>query len=156
VIQRAATASGPWSAVSDAVSTATTATVRGLINGVRVYLRVAAVSDAGQGGWSATASTVPRTTPSAPRSLTVTKGKKRGSVLARWLVPFSNGGTAITAYQVQYSKKALGPWTTKTVPASSLSLKVKSTSGKTVYLRVRAVNAAGVSAWSPVRKAKAR
>lgn len=156
VVQRSTSASGPWTTVADGVGTATSAKVTGLANGTRVYLRVAAVNVTGQGAFSAAVAVVPRTVPGAPRSLAVGKGKKRGYAKASWAVPSSTGGSAVTAYQVQYSLKASGPWKTKTVTASTRSVQLKGKAGKALYVRVRAVNAAGSGAWTRVVKGKAR
>ncbi|MFN8170116.1 MAG: fibronectin type III domain-containing protein [Candidatus Nanopelagicales bacterium] len=156
VVQRSSSASGPWTTVTDAVGAGTTLTVTGLGNGTRVWFRVAAVNSTGQGDWSPVASTVPRTVPGAPQSVKAAKGKARGTVKVNWAPPASTGGAAITGYQVQYAAKASGPWKTKAVGSSARSAVVKGKKGKALFVRVRAVNAAGAGAWSPVRKAKAR
>jgi hypothetical protein len=156
IVERSAAASGPWTRVVDTVSPATTATVTGLTNGVRVYLRVSAVSSAGRSTPSAVTSVVPRTVPGAVRSLKVRTATRKAYVRATWVAPSSNGGAAISSYQVQSARTAKGPWTTRTVSASSRALLVKGRSGRYVYVRVRAVNVAGYGPWTVVRRALAR
>ena len=54
---------------------------------------------------------VAATVPAQPLSLTVTRGSRTQELDASWRAPASNGGSAITGYQVQW-KEATGNWDT--------------------------------------------
>ncbi len=71
----------------------------GLTNGVTYWFQVKAVNSAGPGVGSLEVSATPATTPSAPRSLKVTKPVGGGLQLT-WLAPTSTGGSPITAYRI--------------------------------------------------------
>ena len=55
---------------------------------------------------------VAATVPTAPLSLTVTAGSQVQELEASWQAPTSNGGSAVTAYRVQW-KEAAGSWDTE-------------------------------------------
>jgi fibronectin type 3 domain-containing protein len=88
------------------------------------------------------------TAPSAPQSLAATAGS--GSVSLTWSPPASNGGTAITGYDVYRGTSAGGE--SATPVASNVSgtsfTDTGLTNGTTYYYKVAAVNSAGVSAQS--------
>ena len=73
----------------------------GLTNGTTYYYTVAAVNAAGVSPQSGEASATPQppvTVPSAPQGLAATGGN--GSVSVSWAAPASNGGSAVTGYDV--------------------------------------------------------
>jgi hypothetical protein len=83
-----------------AKSTATSATVTGLVNGTAYTFTVAATNDAGTGPASArSVAATPKTKPGAARVGAVSAG--RGSAVVRWAAPTSNGGSSITSYTVR-------------------------------------------------------
>jgi hypothetical protein len=118
-------------------------TVTGLANGTEYTFRVRARNAAGWGAWSAwSPQTTPRTVPGAPRNAAGTPGAR--SVTVRWAAPASNGGAAITAYEVVGS-----PGGRKCTTTGLRSCTVTGLANGTEYtFRVRARNAAGWGAWS--------
>jgi fibronectin type 3 domain-containing protein len=83
--------------------------------------------------------------PSAPQSLAATAGS--GSVSLTWTPPTSNGGAAVTGYNVYRGTSAGGesatPITTNVTGTSFTDTTVSN--GTTYYYKVAAVNSAGVS-----------
>jgi hypothetical protein len=71
-VQQSRSSTDGWVTVADGVSTATTATVFGLTNGARVFLRVAARTAAGTGANSTVVSAIPRTVPAPPTTTSAT------------------------------------------------------------------------------------
>ena len=110
MIQRATSASGPWTTVDDGVSTARRFTATGLINGTRYFFRVAARNAAGTGPFSAAVAATPRTVPCGTAALIGDAVVASGPLA--WSAPASNGGAAITDYVIQRSRSRSGPWTT--------------------------------------------
>jgi hypothetical protein len=114
--------------------------------------RVRAIDQAGNVGnpasytW-AIASTTPATTaPTAPVVGTATAGDASATV--SWSAPSSNGGSAITGYQVQAYNAATNAavGTVRTAASTATSLNVTGLSNGTSYkFTVRAVNATGTS-----------
>ena len=102
LIERSGNASTGWVPVPDPVSTATSHTLTGLVNGTLVHFRVRAVNGVGTSVPSNLASATPRTVPTAPRTLTATP-IAAGQVRLSWLAPTSNGGAPVTDYVVQRS-----------------------------------------------------
>jgi len=150
VVQRATSASGPWTTVSHARSTATKLTVTGLKNGTRYRFRVAAVNAAGTGAWSSVVTATPRTVPTKPTKLTASARTR--AVRLTWALPTSTGGAPITDYVIQRATKVGGPWTTiKDGVSTSRALTVGSLrSGTKYWFRVAAVNGAGHGPWATV------
>lgn len=81
--------------------TTSSATCTGLTNGTAYAFTVAAINAAGSGAATAPLSATPRTVPTAPVALTATPGN--GSLTLSWSAPTSNGGSAITQYNVSGS-----------------------------------------------------
>ncbi len=120
-----------WTAVSDV-----TVTVSGLTNGTAYTFEVRAVNSVGQGPASGTSAT-PLGTPGAVGSLKATPGN--GQVALSWAAPASDGGSAITGYQYQYSPGGSG-WTAVT----DVTVTVTDLTNGTAYtFEVRAVNSVG-------------
>ena len=122
---------------SDAqAGTTSPVSITGLTNGTSYTVKLRAVNSEGAGDASSTSSSfTPRTTPSAPTALIGTDGTGSASVA---FTAGSNGGAAITKYQV---KVGTGSWvdagTTSPISITGLS------NYSTVQVRIRAVNAAG-------------
>ncbi len=137
-------------ATTTASPAARSLTVTGLVDGAGHRVTVTAANAAGQGRASAASATVvPRTTPSAPR-VSVTAG--RGSATVQWAAP-ADGGSAITGYTVRtYRGTTLVATTTAAASARSVTVpRLSSTS--TYRFTVTAANAAGAGTPSPLSTA---
>jgi len=122
-------------------SSITSHTFTGLNNDTWYFFRVRAVNAAG-GGEPANISGVPSATvtvPAEPRDLIATPDDRQ--VTLNWVVPWNNGGAAITRYQVSRDNGA--NW----VNASSMTSHTFTglTNGTSYNFRVRAINSVGAS-----------
>jgi titin len=126
--------------------------VAGLTNGTGYTFQVAAVNDARAGSYSARSSEVtPRTVPGAPTNA-LAAANNIGGVKIDWSAPTSNGGAAISDYQIticggndcaNYGVNiSTGNQLTYTVPETPTRTMV----GSRWSFLVRAVNAAGAGA----------
>ena len=138
--------------INDGVRTTTTYTVTGLANGTRYYFRVFARNAAGSRALEQRRHAIPRTVPSAPRTLTATPTNVSGQVRLSWLAPASNGGSAITDYLIQRSPNGTTGWVTISdgVRTTTTHTVTGLTNGTRYYFRVFARNAAGYSPTSAV------
>ncbi len=97
-------------------------------------------------------SVIQATTPAAPSQPTVADGPAAGELTVTWQAPDSDGGSPITAYQVQW-KPATASWDTST-DVSEASTTATShtitalTAGAQYSVRVLATNAQGNSSYS--------
>ncbi|HSZ31133.1 MAG TPA: fibronectin type III domain-containing protein, partial [Pseudonocardiaceae bacterium] len=127
--------------------TTTSFTDSAVTNGTTYYYTVAAVNSAGTSPQSTEASATPQapTVPGAPTGLTATGGN--GSVSLSWTAPASNGGSAITGYDVYRSTTKGGEGTTPYATGITTTSYTDSavTNGTTYYYTVAAVNSAGTS-----------
>ncbi|KRF10021.1 hypothetical protein ASG89_00255 [Paenibacillus sp. Soil766] len=112
--------------------------VTGLTNGTTYYFVVTAMNEEGEGAASNQISATPKSVPTAPTDLDATAGD--GQVIIAFNPPASNGGSAVTGYQVMTS-----PGETITSGTSS-PITVKGLSNGTTYtFTVRAINSVGSS-----------
>jgi large repetitive protein len=148
VVQRLV--SGTWAQTG--VTTARSFTVTGLSNGTPYSFRVLATNAIGNSAPSNPVNAVPRTVPSAPGSLRAVPGN--GRVTLSWLLPASNGGSAVTDFVIQQSLNGVA-WTTITDPVRTLPTHTVTglTNGRRYYFRVLAKNVAGVGPASNVANA---
>jgi hypothetical protein len=131
------------------------ATVTGLRNGQAYTFRVQGLNAAGAGQLSAeSVKVVPATVASAPRVGRAAAGKAGGPVTAtaRWSGPRSNGGSAVTAYQVVAQKlnakgRVVGTFTSPRRSASSRAYVMRLKPGRYVF-RITALNSVGRSTLS--------
>jgi hypothetical protein len=158
IIQRSPNGTSSWVTINDGVRTTTTHTVTGLANGTRYYFRVFARNAAGTGAASNVANAIPRTRPSAPRTLTAAATTVSGQVRLSWLLPASNGGSAITDYIIQRSPNGTSSWVTVNdgVRTTTTYTVTGLTGGTRYHFRVQARNAAGIGAASNVVNAVPR
>ncbi|NBT48912.1 MAG: hypothetical protein EBT07_14045, partial [Actinobacteria bacterium] len=140
-----------WQSAKNSVSTSTSLTVSGAAPGTTYLVRVAAVNAVGQSEWLVGSVTTLATTASAPKSL-VSSNLGTNSVSLGWGLPDSNGGAAITDYQVEVASNGSNSWTVIPHAASNqLGFNVSNLlSGRTYQFRVAAVTSVGLGAYSNV------
>ena len=121
-----------------------TCDIESLTNGTAYSVTLVATNSAGNSNASAAASGTPATTPGAPSGVSGTAGNAQ--VVVSWTAPQSNGGSAITAYQVISTPdgKACAPadGTTTTCTVTGL------TNGTAYTFRVTATTTIGESSQS--------
>ena len=143
------TGSGAWTTGSDLAASPTSATITGLLASTAYEAQVRAKNSAGYGSWSESgrATTMAATTPEAPAAPSV-RGESL-QVAVSWLVPSSDGGAAITHYQLRH-RIGSGVWTMGSdLAASPTSATIRSLAAGTTYkVQVRAKNSAGYGSWS--------
>lgn len=159
---------GGGTVVLNVPSTPTSRIVTGLTNNVTYYFNVSGVNGycTGDGPPSGPLSNTETATPApiapdAPTSLTAQSGVK--SVSLTWLLPLSDGGTAITSYTVQCRVRGTATWFTATtiptpilltpVPLHCIVTECDSIAlldGTLYDFRVAAVNAVSVGAYASI------
>jgi parallel beta-helix repeat protein len=128
-----------------------TYTSTGLTNGQIYYFKVSAINSAGPGAQSNELSALPPTTPSAPTLASATPSNAQ--VVLVWTAPSSNGGAAITGYNV-YQGTASGGETLLTTLGNVLTYASTGlTNGQTYYFKVSAINFMGEGPLSNERSA---
>ncbi|MCY4505251.1 MAG: fibronectin type III domain-containing protein, partial [Hyphomicrobiales bacterium] len=132
-------------------STALTATISSLTNGQSYDVQVLAQNVVGPSAWSDTAAATPATTPSAPTLLSLVPGSNRAIV--NWDAPASDGGSAITGYQVESNLTSATPWTDAGHSGTATTLTISGLPAQSHDVRVSATNAAGSSAPSTAASA---
>jgi titin len=152
-VQVATSATGPFSnaAGCSATSTTTACTATGLTNGTTYFFQVAAINAIGTGTYSAVSSGVtPTGVPGAPTAVAGTAGN--GQVALTWTAPSSNGGSAITGYQVQVATSATGTYSNaagcSTTSTTASCTATGLTNGTTYFFKVAAINAVGTGSYS--------
>jgi fibronectin type 3 domain-containing protein/N-acetylneuraminic acid mutarotase len=142
-VYRASSAAGPYSLIATLGNTLSY-TDSGLGNGVTRWYRVSATNANGEGAQSASVSATTFNTPSAPQAMTASRGPDLGQISLSWQAPSSNGGMAVTGYNVYRASASTGPY----ARIATLGVVFSHTdsglgNGTTRYYRVRAVNAVG-------------
>ena len=127
--------------------TASPITVTGLTNGTPYSFTVTATNAVGTGAASTAQSATPYTTPSAPQALAATPGDT--TVDLSWTAPASDGGSAITSYEV--SDDGGANWLPVTAAPPTTYSFAGLTNGTTYTFLVRADNAAGPGAEASVQ-----
>ncbi len=154
-------ADGNWTVVSAVWTAGSLAytlnpTSSPLVNGVSYDVQVRAVVGTDPYPWSGVHAATPRTTPGAPTIDAVTGSVS--ALTAAWSAPASDGGDAITSYDLRSIKTGDdetvdGNWTVATgvwsAAAPDLASAVTGLDTGTQYdVQVRAVNGAGAGPWS--------
>jgi fibronectin type III domain protein len=145
---------------SDVSVTTTSYTDSGLTNGTTYTYSVTATNSVGTSPASNTATATPAalSAPSAPQNLTATTATSKGVNLT-WSAPVSNGGSAVTGYQLWRSTSSGTESFYATVSCTSNTCSVRDAStvrGQTYYYEVRATNSVGTGPASNEAWAKAR
>ncbi|AGZ42862.1 fibronectin type III domain-containing protein [Actinoplanes friuliensis] len=132
-----------WAALTVTGSTTRTGTVTGLTNGTAYTVRVRALNAIGNGAASAATTVTPATAPDAPYGLVVLAGDAAAAL--SFSPPLSNGGSAITGYEV--STDTGSSWTPIATTAGLLGVRNGSVTGLTngisYTFQVRAANVVG-------------
>ncbi|WP_162173344.1 fibronectin type III domain-containing protein [Salinispora pacifica] len=128
-------------------------TIVGLPPGTTLYARVRARNSVGWGSYSGsrafTTSAKAPSAPTTPSFSTITATTASVS----WYAPSDTGGASITGYEIARSvNPSFTDVTTVTDSASPATLSGL-LPGTTYYIRIRAINAVGVSPWSPTASA---
>jgi hypothetical protein len=133
----------------------TSCTIAGLTNGTSYSFTVRATNALGTGPASSPVTATPATVPSAPQNLLASPHRSKGINLS-WTAPASNGGSAITGYQI-YRRTATGTWVRIATISPLTTYRDAGTQKNTLYYYyVVAVNAVGVSLASNEASATAK
>ena len=145
---------GGWTTIDDAwTGGARTYTITSLSPGGTYQVQVRAVNSIGNGPWSESEEeTVPAEIPGAPTITTATPGDMLVALI--WNAPSSDGGAAITSYDVRY-RIGSGNYTEIDPATMGLhSYTVMNLTNDSAYdFEVRAVNSAGEGPWSSAQMA---
>lgn len=131
-------------------STSASQSRSGLTRATRYYIRSRATNSVGDGPWSSTLTMDTATAvPSAPPAATVTTRRTTSIVFTRG-TPSDDGGAAISTYEFQAARNTgftdgLISWSSAGTTQTATPL----IPGTAYYIRYRARNSVGVSAWSP-------
>lgn len=139
-----------WSIFSDGVSSATSAIVSGLSNGVTYYFRVSAKNSAGSSDPTASVTSTMTVSPGNPTSLTLTATSRTTATLT-WSAPANNGGAPITDYLLERSTDGLS-WSTVNdgVGVGTSQSFTGLTTATTYYFRVAAINSVGTGSFTTI------
>ena len=144
-VQYKASSSSVWIDLQH-VGVSRSANITGLTNGTAYDVQVRAENAEGESGWSPSATETARAVPDAPDAPTLTGGDE--SIAVAWDEPAGNG-SAITGYEVQYRLSTSETWLNWPHTGAGRTADITGlTNGRLYYVRVRAENAAGFSAWS--------
>ena len=133
---------GSWHAPVNNHTNITTNSLTFNTDNAKTYVvGVRAGNSGGWGGWRNSDPAGPYVTaPSAPASVTVTRGD--GTITASWDAP-----AGATKYHVTYSANNKRTWTAASDNHTSSSITFTANNGKTYHVGVRAGNSAGWSGW---------
>ena len=148
---------GNWTVVQNVwtASGALQNVLTGLANGTQYDVQVRAVNDVGDGPWSATvAGSTAGTAATAPTDLTVT-ANGQSQIDLSWQSPASDGGAAITGYQIEVSpdRSSWNDLVADTGATGTSYSHTGLTAGSTRHYRVSAINSAGTGSASNVATA---
>ena len=144
-----------WTTASSTI-TGTNYTVTGLTIGSTYDFRVRARNVGGWSQYSDSSSLATASTPGAPTWGAFTTATR--SLTLRWTAPSSNGGAAITGYEIEYRSGTSGSWTDGPDPgANATSRTISSLTPNTTYqFRIRAINSVGSGTWSANKTGRTR
>ncbi len=135
-----------WRASSNA--TGTTLTVSSNIVNIWSYMAaVRAVNSSGPGNWKSTPLLAGLNPPGAPNGVTATRSGT--GIAASWSAPASNGGYAVTGYDVNYSTNERKSWTRAASDVTGTSQTIANADNTVDYvIAVRAKSSVGPGAWA--------
>ena len=113
---------GPYSSPISTGSTGTSYTDTGCGGYNSCTYQVAAVTLAGSGSYSNTATAEGANVPTAPLNLSASEGVALGAVDLTWQAPLDNGGNAVTGYLVERSLDGGSTWPSSSTIGNVLSL----------------------------------
>ena len=144
-----------WTTASSTI-TGTNYTVTGLTIGATYDFRVRARNVGGWSQYSDSSSLATASTPGAPTWGNFTTAAR--SITVRWTAPSSNGGSAITGYEIDYRRGTSGSWTDGPDPGANATSRTISglTANTTYQFRIRAINAVGSGTWSANKSGRTR
>ena len=154
-VQYKATTANTWTSHAFTGTSTSTTISSGVTNGTEYEVQVRATNGNGTGEWSPSA-TLKAGVPAAPAAPALASGNAQLDV--SWTAPASNGGSAVTDYDVQYSSDGGTTWTewnasnTSTTTSATITTL---TNGTSYQVQVRAGNANGDGPWSPSATLKA-
>ncbi len=130
------------------VGVVNTRQITGLVNGASYTVRVAAVTAAGTGHFSAWAGPVSPAGPaSAPTGVTLLA--RDSAVDVSWITPTDNGGRPITDYVVRYRLATSAVWSTVNVGSAATSRSIGGlTNGQQYVFQVAAITSWGTGTFS--------
>lgn len=141
--------SSTWLTFADGVSTNTTTTITGLVNGTDYDFRVGATNMVGTGDAAMSSATPAATVSNEPTGLAATQGDTQ--VGLTWTGPSDIGGSAITDYLIEYKTGADSYATFADGVSTATATTVTGlTNGLTYTFRVSAVNGLGTSSPSTI------
>ena len=119
----------------------------GLTAGTTYHYQVAAINRVGRGAYASASATTPAVVPDAPASLTATAAGDTQIDLV-WTASASNGGAAITGYQLQVSEDGSDFEDLQMTDANTLTYEhTDLTAGTKRYYQVAAINRVGRGAY---------
>ena len=140
--------SSNWSNTTHS-GTGRTFTITSLTNGSDYDIRVAAINNPGTGSY-ATGTSAPvaaATAPGVPTNLVLTPADSQ--IAVAWGVPASNGGSAITGYDLDYKLSASSNWSNTTHSGTGRTFTITSlTNGSDYDIRVAAINNPGTGSYA--------
>ena len=144
-----------WTTASSTI-TGTNYTVTGLTIGSTYDFRVRARNVGGWSQYSDSSSLATASTPGAPTWGAFTTATR--SLTLRWTAPSSNGGSAVTGYEIEYRRGTSGSWTDGPDPGANATSRTISglTPNTTYQFRIRAINAVGNGTWSANKTGRTR
>jgi fibronectin type 3 domain-containing protein len=114
--------------------------------GTTYYYQVSAVNAVGEGPRSSELSATPVTTPGAPTLSSATNGNS--TVALTWSAPVSNGGSAVTGYEVYRGISAGGETLLTTLGVVTSYNDTTAVNGTTYFYKIAALNTVGTGSLS--------
>jgi len=148
-VQYSVNAGLTWTTGPLCTGSGSSCTVTGLSNGSAYVFRVLAQNSSGFSVPSTVSTAaIPVSLPQSPTNVSTVRGNAKISV--HWTVPLNNGGSAITAFKVQYSKTTGASWVTATtcVTTTTHCTVTGLVVGTKYIFRVLGENALGSSSYS--------